>query len=107
MDLSIIIFFSIFALIGGCYILWLKDVRPFVKKYTGGKAHGWWWQTSIFQDYFLAKRIIKEKGAHTPTGIRLIKAMFIAIIVLVVTFAIQINQHNQSTHSITGSAGSE
>jgi hypothetical protein len=77
---------SILILTGVAYILWLRDARPLVKKYTGGKSHGWWWQSAIFQDYFLARKIIREKELNIPIGIKLMKSIFILNLMLLALF---------------------
>jgi hypothetical protein len=78
-----------------CHILWLMDIRPLVKKYTGGKAHGWWWSTAIFQDYALARKIIRPEKIKTPSGMRFIQVLVLINLAFIIASIIEINWHNQ------------
>ena len=91
MDLTLLAFVLILISVGVSHILWLMDIRPFVRKYTGGKAHGWWWQTAIFQDYFLAKKIIRDEKLKTPSGIRFIEILVMINLVFIIASIIEIN----------------
>ena len=95
MNLTLLTFILIFISGGVIQILWLMDIRPLVKKYTGGKAHGWWWNTAIFQDYFLAKKIIRGEKLKTPSGIRFIEILVIINLGFIIASIIEINWHTQ------------
>ena len=100
MELSIITFVLFFVSVGVINILWLMDIRPFVKQYTGGKAQRLWWNSAIFQDYFLAKKIIREERVKTPSGIRFIEILILVNILFIVSTIIEINWHNQRLEPI-------
>jgi hypothetical protein len=50
-------------------IVWLLDIIPFLKNHPKGRPHG---ITNIagIQDYFLARKIMREEGLRCPRSIQ-------------------------------------
>jgi hypothetical protein len=109
MNLPTITFILVFTSVAAIYLLWFSSIRPFIKQFTGGKAHGWWWNTAIFQDYFLAKRIIRKEKIKTPSSIRVIEVLLIVNVVFVLASCIEIRirNHQSIVNTPTGLSAGE
>lgn len=75
-------------------LIWLMETRPLVKRYTGGKAHKLWSGFASWQDYFLAKKIIRGEKLKTPILIRINEILVIGTVVLLILTAVEENMHN-------------
>ena len=75
--------------------IWLMEVRPLVKRYTGGKAHCLWLSTSSLWDYFLAKKIIRGEKLKTPILIRINELLVIGTVIFFALTILETKMHNQ------------
>lgn len=72
--MTMALFFVSSALVLLCFnfyalIVWLLDIIPFLKNHPKGRTHG---ITNIaaLQDYFSARKIMREDGLRCPISIR-------------------------------------
>ena len=73
---------------------WVCGVRPFVKRYTGGKVYGWWLNTAPLQDYILARKIIRGEKIKTPISVRTFDIIISVNLILIALTIIEITWHN-------------